>query len=50
LDDTRTYITHNKGAKWEMLNAPTVTSKGAPINCFTQDDCSLHLEIYSHLG
>ena len=47
-DNVRTYITHNKGAKWELLRAPTVTSKGSPIDCHTEDNCSLHLEIYSH--
>jgi len=46
----RTYITHNKGGKWELLRAPTQTSKGAPIDCHIEDDCSLHLEIYSHMG
>jgi len=46
----RTYISHNKGGKWELLRAPTVTSKGSPIDCHTEDDCSLHLEIYSHMG
>lgn len=46
----KTYITHNKGAKWELLRAPTVTSKGSPIDCHVEDNCSLHLEIYSHQG
>lgn len=36
-----TYITHNKGAKWELLRAPTVTSKGKTIDCFIDDKCSL---------
>lgn len=49
-ENVRTYITHNKGAKWELLRSPTVTSKGAPIDCHVEDDCSLHLEIYSHMG
>ncbi len=49
-ENVKTYITHNKGAKWELLRAPSVTSKGAPIDCHTEDDCSLHLEIYSHQG
>jgi len=49
-DNVRTYITHNKGAKWELLNSPKVTSKGKAIDCYTEDDCSLHLEIYSHQG
>ena len=48
--DVRTYITHNKGGKWELLKAPTVTSQGKPIQCSVEDDCSLHLEIYSHQG
>lgn len=46
----RTYITHNRGAKWELLRSPTVTSKGSPIDCHVEDECSLHLEIYSHMG
>lgn len=46
----RTYITHNKGGKWELLNAPKKTSKGKAIDCYIEDDCSLHLEIYSHQG
>jgi len=46
--NVRTYITHNKGATWELLRAPTVTSKGAPIDCHIDDECSLNLEIYSH--
>lgn len=49
-EDTRTYITHNKGAKWELIQAPTITSKGVPINCHIQEHCSLHLEIYSHIS
>ena len=49
-DNVKTYITHNKGGSWELLRAPTTTSKGKPIECFTEDGCSLHLEIYSHKG
>lgn len=49
-DNVRTYITHNKGSKWELLRAPLLTSKGVPIDCHLEDDCSLHLEIYSHNG
>ena len=43
-------MTHNKGAKWELLRAPSVTSKGKSIDCYVEDNCSLHLEIYSHKG
>jgi len=46
----KTVITHNKGGKWEPLRAPSVTSKGTPIDCHIEDDCSLHLEIYSNNG
>jgi Sortilin, neurotensin receptor 3, len=49
-EDVKTYITHNKGGKWELLRSPTLTSQGKPIDCFVEDDCSLHLEIYSHQG
>jgi hypothetical protein len=49
-ENVQTYITHNKGAKWELIRAPSVTSKNAPIDCHTEDGCSLHLEIYSHFG
>jgi len=48
--DVRTYISHNKGIKWELLNSPIVTSLGKKIRCEVEDDCSLHLEIYSHNG
>lgn len=47
FDNVKTYITHNKGAKWELIRAPTQTSKGSPIDCNVEDDCSLHLEVYS---
>jgi len=47
-DSVQTYITHNKGGKWELLRAPTMTSKGKNIDCYIEDGCSLHLEIYSH--
>lgn len=46
----RTYITHNKGGKWELIKAPTVTANGVPVKCFLEDGCSLHLHIYSSNG
>ena len=49
-ESVSTYITHNKGGKWELLKAPSVTSKGKAIDCYLEDGCSLHLEIYSHQG
>lgn len=46
----RTMITHTKGASWETIKAPTDTSKGKKIQCFNEDGCSLHFEIYSSQG
>ena len=46
----RSYITHNKGGKWELIKAPTVGSDGKKIACYLDEDCSLHLQIYSSEG
>jgi hypothetical protein len=43
----RTYITHNKGGKWELIRAPIIKDV---TPCYVEDGCSLHLEIYSHNG
>lgn len=48
--NVRTYITHNKGGSWELLRAPTRTSKNKLIDCYIEDNCSLNLEIYSAMG
>jgi len=48
--NVKTYITHNKGASWELIKAPTQSPSGKAINCYIEDGCSIHLEIYSHLG
>ena len=49
-ENVRTYITHNKGGKWELLKAPELSLRNRPTNCYVEDGCSLHLEIYSHMG
>jgi len=46
----KSYITHNKGGKWELIRAPEKIMNGTPTNCYMEDGCSLHLEIYSHMG
>lgn len=46
----RTVITHNKGGKWENVKPPSSTSKGKIIDCYEEDGCSLHMEIYSTNG
>jgi hypothetical protein len=46
----KTYITHNKGGKWELLKAPERLASGKATKCYLEDQCSLHLEIYSHAG
>ena len=51
-NNVRTFITHNKGGKWELIKAPEVSGrkKGMQTACYVEDGCSLHLEIYSHMG
>merc|ERR1719362_2628174 len=49
-ENVKTFITHNKGAKWELMKAPEKTPKGRSTRCYVEDGCSLHLEIYSHMG
>lgn len=39
----KTYITHNKGGKWELIKAPAQDSEGVSLECYIEDDCSLHL-------
>ena len=47
----KTYITHNKGGKWERIKAPESSGRRNKANaCYLEDGCSLHLEIYSHQG
>ena len=49
-ENVRTYITHNKGGKWELIKAPEISMRGKKTACYIEDNCSLHLEIYSHMG
>jgi hypothetical protein len=39
----KTFITHNKGGKWELIKSPAEDSDGKKINCYVEDDCSLNL-------
>jgi Sortilin, neurotensin receptor 3,/Sortilin, neurotensin receptor 3, C-terminal len=50
LDSVRTHITHNKGGKWELIKAPTIDSDKKKVNCYLDEGCSLHLQIYSSDG
>ena len=49
-ENVKTFITHNKGGKWELLKAPETSITGKRTACYVEDNCSLHLEIYSHMG
>ena len=49
-DLVKTYITHNKGGKWETLKAPVEDSEGNALKCYQEEQCSLHLQIYSSNG
>lgn len=46
----KTYITHNKGGKWEVIKAPTQDSEGKKIDCYVEENCGLNLQIYSSNG
>lgn len=49
-DNIKTYISHNKGAFWELIRAPETDMKGKSTKCFLEDGCSLHFNIYNRLG
>ena len=49
-ENVKTFITHNKGGKWELIKAPEVSRRSKKTACYVEDGCSLHLEIYSHMG
>jgi hypothetical protein len=42
----KTYITHNKGGLWEPIKAP----EEKKLNCYVDEGCSLHLQMYSSDG
>lgn len=44
----KTFITHNKGASWELIKAPSMDMRSQSTECFIEDGCSLHLQMYSH--
>ena len=46
-DFVRSFITFNKGGKWSKITAPTKDSLGKDIRCYIEDNCSLHLNLYS---
>jgi hypothetical protein len=33
----RTYITHNKGGKWELIKAPETDLEGKSRKCYIED-------------
>lgn len=49
-NNIKTFITHNKGGKWELIKAPSEDVDGKPKKCYLEDGCSLHLHIYSSNG
>jgi len=49
-NNIRTFITFNKGGKWDLLKAPLTDSKGKKIICAIENGCSLHLQMYSSNG
>lgn len=51
-NNVKTYITHNKGGKWELIRAPPEDSEGSKLisGCLIEEGCSLNLHIYSSNG
>lgn len=49
-DNIRSYITFNRGAKWDLIKAPLTDSSGKSKKCYIEDGCSLHLQMYSNGG
>lgn len=43
----KTYITHNKGSEWGLIRAPDVDLRGKPTNCYLEDHCSLHIQMFA---
>lgn len=48
FDKIKSYVTHNKGSTWELIRAPEKDMNGNSFQCYIEDDCSLHLQMYSH--
>ena len=46
----RTFVTHNKGGKWDLIRAPSTDSEGRKIDCYLEEGCSLNIEIYFSNG
>jgi len=44
----KTYCTHNKGFTWSLIDAPLKDIHGRSINCLQNEQCSLHLHMYSN--
>jgi len=45
----KTYMSHNKGASWNLLDAPLKDVHGRTLHCYQSDGaCSLHLHMYSN--
>lgn len=49
-NNIRSFITFNKGGKWDLIKAPEKDSKGKELKCQLEDQCSLHLQMYSSNG
>jgi len=43
----KTYISHNKGSTWELIRAPQKDLKGKATKCYIEDQCSLHINMYT---
>lgn len=49
MDKVKSYITHDKGANWFLIKAPEYYMDGTKTECyFENNECSLHIQMYSH--
>ena len=49
-DNIKTYVTFNKGGKWDLIKAPERDANGKTKKCYVESGCSLHLQMYSNNG
>ena len=50
MERIKTYITHNKGGKWDPITAPTEDMSGQATKCSHEDGCTLNLHIKASYG
>jgi len=48
-ENKKTYVTHNMGASWKLIDAPLKDVHGRTLHCYQSEGaCALHLHMYSN--